>query len=89
MTTLLFLYVLARFPEFIRKVKADGGEPNVVMRLVMSYQLNVSALIASRHRITHPHSKSGRVMFRFLYSIPLFIIALDGVQGNHPINQDP
>lgn len=72
MTTLLFLYVLARFPEFIRKVKADGGEPNVVMRLVMSYQLN-----------------SGRVMFRFLYSIPLFIIALDGVQGNHPINQDP
>ncbi|KAG1758711.1 hypothetical protein EDD22DRAFT_729772, partial [Suillus occidentalis] len=71
-TTLLFLYVLARFPEFIRKVKADGGEPNVVMRLVMSYQLN-----------------SGRIMFRFLFTIPLFILAVDGVQGNHPINQDP
>ncbi|KAG2752898.1 hypothetical protein P692DRAFT_20855167 [Suillus brevipes Sb2] len=57
---------------FIRKVKADGGEPNVVMLLVMSYQLN-----------------SGRVLFRFLFTIPLFILALDGVQGSHPINQDP
>jgi hypothetical protein len=39
----------SKVPRFIRKVKADGGEPNVVMLLVMSYQLNVSARIASRH----------------------------------------
>ncbi|KAG1767484.1 hypothetical protein EV702DRAFT_751972 [Suillus placidus] len=71
-TTLLFLYVLARFPDFIRRVKADGGEPNIVLRLVMFYQLNF-----------------GRVLFRFLFTIPLLILALDGVQGSHSINQDP
>lgn len=71
-TTLLFLYVLARFPEFICRVKADGGEPNIVLRLVMFYQLNF-----------------GRVLFRFLFTIPLFVLAVDGVQGSHPINQDP
>ncbi|KAG1738259.1 hypothetical protein EDB19DRAFT_908366 [Suillus lakei] len=71
-TTLLFLYVLAGFPAFIRRVKADGAEPNIVLRLVMFYQLNF-----------------GRVLFRFLFTIPLFILAVDGVQGSHPINQDP
>ncbi|KAG2158595.1 uncharacterized protein EDB93DRAFT_1068118, partial [Suillus bovinus] len=71
-TTLLFLYVLARFPEFIRRVKADGGEPKIVLRLVMFYQLNF-----------------GRVLFRFLFTIPLFILALDGVQGSHSINENP
>ncbi|KAG2037890.1 hypothetical protein BDR03DRAFT_862836 [Suillus americanus] len=70
-TTLLFLYVLARFPGFVRRVKADGGEPNIVLRLVMFYQLNFA-----------------RVLFRFLFTIPLFILALDGVQGSHPINQN-
>lgn len=71
-TTLFFLYVLARFPEFMRRVKADGGEPNIVLRLVMFYQLNFA-----------------RVLFRFLFTIPLFILALDGVQGSHPINENP
>ncbi|OAX34468.1 hypothetical protein K503DRAFT_724432 [Rhizopogon vinicolor AM-OR11-026] len=70
-TTLLFLYVLVRFPQFIRRVKEDGGEPSIVLRLVMFYQLNFA-----------------RVLFRFLFSVPLFILALDGVQGNHYINQD-
>lgn len=27
----------------------------------------------------------GRVIFRFLYSIPLFIVAIDAVQGSHPV----
>ncbi|KAG2098430.1 uncharacterized protein F5147DRAFT_713950 [Suillus discolor] len=71
-TTILFLYVLARFPAFIRRVKADGGEPKIVLRLVMFYQLNF-----------------GRVLFRFLFTIPLFILALDGVQGSHSINESP
>lgn len=71
-TTLLFLYVLARFPEFIRRVKIDGGEPSIVLRLVMFYQLNFA-----------------RVLFRFLFTIPLFILAVDGVQGSHSINEDP
>lgn len=44
-TTLLFLYVLVRFPQFIRRVKEDGGDPSIVLRLVMFYQLNVSARI--------------------------------------------
>ncbi|KAF9237880.1 hypothetical protein BU15DRAFT_27691, partial [Melanogaster broomeanus] len=30
----------------------------------------------------------GRIIFRFLFSIPLFILALDGVQGPHTINSN-
>ncbi|KAH7928722.1 hypothetical protein BV22DRAFT_1058470 [Leucogyrophana mollusca] len=71
-TTIFFLYVLARFPMFIRRVKEDGGEPGVVLRLVMFYQLNFA-----------------RVIFRFLFSIPLFVLALDGVQGPHSVDSDP
>ncbi|KAF9453515.1 hypothetical protein P691DRAFT_658159 [Macrolepiota fuliginosa MF-IS2] len=63
-TTICFLYVLFHFPAFIKHVKAEGAEPDVVVRLTTFYQLN---------RI--------RVMFRFLFTIPLFIIAVDGV---HP-----
>lgn len=40
-TTLCFLYVLLRFPSFIRHVKAGGAEPDVVVRLATFYQLNV------------------------------------------------
>ncbi|EGO00817.1 hypothetical protein SERLA73DRAFT_32684, partial [Serpula lacrymans var. lacrymans S7.3] len=70
-TTLLFLYVLARFPLFVRRIKDDGAEPDVVIRLVMFYQLNL-----------------GRVIFRFLFTLPLFVLALDGVQGNHNVNRN-
>ncbi|KAG8220456.1 hypothetical protein J3R82DRAFT_3150 [Butyriboletus roseoflavus] len=68
-TSLAFLYVLSRFPAFIRRVKDDGAAPNVVLRLVYFYQLNV-----------------GRMIYRFLFSIPLFVLSLDGVQGSHSIN---
>ncbi|KAF9463534.1 hypothetical protein BDZ94DRAFT_1297750 [Collybia nuda] len=72
-TTILFLYVLARFPGFIRHVKSEGAEPDVVVRLATFYQLN---------RI--------RVMFRFLFTLPLLIIAVDGIDGSsHPIVNDP
>ncbi|KAJ6593197.1 hypothetical protein B0H19DRAFT_1089364 [Mycena capillaripes] len=40
-TTVCFLYVLANFPGFIRSVKAEGAEPDVVVRLSTFYQLNV------------------------------------------------
>ncbi len=42
MTTLAFLYVLWRFPKFIKHVKAEGADPTVVVRLATFYQLNVS-----------------------------------------------
>ncbi|KIJ66070.1 hypothetical protein HYDPIDRAFT_110207 [Hydnomerulius pinastri MD-312] len=71
-TSLGFLYVLSRFPAFIRRVKDDGAEPNIVLRLALFFQLNC-----------------GRIVFRFLYSIPLFVLALDGVQGPHAINNSP
>ncbi|KAH0829045.1 hypothetical protein J3R83DRAFT_2500 [Lanmaoa asiatica] len=64
-TSLAFLYVLSRFPAFIRRVKDDGAAPNVVLRLVYFYQLNL-----------------GRIIYRFLFSLPLFVLSLDGVQGN-------
>ncbi|KAJ7647885.1 hypothetical protein FB45DRAFT_1020096 [Roridomyces roridus] len=39
-TTICFLYVLARFPGFIRGVKAEGADPDVVVRLSTFYHLN-------------------------------------------------
>jgi len=30
-----------------------------------------------------------RVMFRFLFTIPLLVLAIDGIQGQHRINTDP
>lgn len=71
-TTLCFLYVLARFPQFIEHVKAEGAEPNVVVRLATFYQLN---------RV--------RVLFRFLFTVPLLIIALDGIKAPYPIVGHP
>ena len=41
-TTVAFLYVLWRFPRFIKHVKAEGADPTVVVRLATFYQLNVS-----------------------------------------------
>jgi len=71
-TTLCFLYVLASFPPFIRHVKEEGADPDVVIRLTTFYNLNVF-----------------RVMFRFLFTIPLLVLAIDGIQGQHRINADP
>ncbi|KAF7770557.1 hypothetical protein Agabi119p4_6531 [Agaricus bisporus var. burnettii] len=62
-TTLCFLYVLFRFPTFVKRVKAGGAEPDVVVRLSTFYQLNQI-----------------RVMFRFLFTVPLLIVAIDALQ---------
>ncbi|TFK65558.1 hypothetical protein BDN72DRAFT_845367 [Pluteus cervinus] len=71
-TTICFLYVLARFPSFIRQVKAGGAEPDVVVRLATFYQLNKI-----------------RVVFRFLFTVPLMILAVDALHGSHPIILHP
>ncbi|KAJ7195510.1 hypothetical protein GGX14DRAFT_676855 [Mycena pura] len=39
-TTVCFLHVLFNFPGFIRGVKAEGAEPDVVVRLATFYHLN-------------------------------------------------
>jgi hypothetical protein len=44
-TNICFLYVLWRFPRFIKNVKAMGADPTVVVRLATFYQLNVSSLL--------------------------------------------
>lgn len=44
-TTLCFIYVLARFPSFIRHVKSEGAEPDVVVRLTTFYQLNLLRVV--------------------------------------------
>jgi len=61
-TTICFLYVLGKFPGFIRSVKAEGAEPDVVVRLTTFYHLNCI-----------------RVIFRFLFTVPLLVLALDGL----------
>ncbi|KAF9262679.1 hypothetical protein L218DRAFT_903711 [Marasmius fiardii PR-910] len=44
-TTIAFIYVLIRFPHFMRRVKAEGAEPDVVVRLATFYQLNVIRIV--------------------------------------------
>ncbi|KAI0943973.1 hypothetical protein AcV7_010358 [Taiwanofungus camphoratus] len=69
-TTVAFLYVLWRFPGFIRHVKAEGADPAVVVRLATFFQLNLA-----------------RVVFRFMFTLPLMVLALDGIIGTrHPVN---
>ncbi|KAI0365057.1 hypothetical protein BV20DRAFT_954964 [Pilatotrama ljubarskyi] len=71
-TTISFLYVLWRFPKFIRHVKEEGADPSVVVRLATFYQLN-----------------QVRVVFRFMFTLPLLVLALDGIIGvSHPVNRN-
>ncbi|KAK7691931.1 hypothetical protein QCA50_005336 [Cerrena zonata] len=71
-TTICFLYVLWKFPAFIRHVKVEGADPSVVVRLATFYQLN-----------------QARVVFRFLFTVPLLVISLDGIIGGpHIVNKD-
>lgn len=45
----------------------------------LSYQPVVPFLITLQQVI--------RVIFRFVFTVPLFILAIDGVQGHHHINE--
>ena len=40
-TNITFIYVLIKFPAFLRHVKAEGAEPDVVVRLSSFYEYNV------------------------------------------------
>ncbi|ETW74616.1 hypothetical protein HETIRDRAFT_22237, partial [Heterobasidion irregulare TC 32-1] len=40
-TNVAFIYVLVRFPAFLRHVKAEGAEPDVVVRLSSFYEYNL------------------------------------------------
>ncbi|KDQ56290.1 hypothetical protein JAAARDRAFT_158305 [Jaapia argillacea MUCL 33604] len=72
LTNVAFIHVLFRFPGFLRYVKVEGAEPDVVVRLTLFFQLNVV-----------------RVVFRFMVSVPLLVLALDGIQGRHRIIMNP
>ncbi len=91
-TTIAFLHVLWRFPQFIRHVKTEGADPSVVVRLATFYQLNVSVINRySIHSIVAniPGEQQVRVVFRFLFTTPLLILALDGIIGTeHSINRN-
>lgn len=72
-------------------MKTGGAEPDVVVRLSTFYQLNVRANI-------HPILPNGnevtfvqriRVMFRFLFTVPLLIIAVDGIHLPFSIVTNP
>ncbi|KAI0041086.1 hypothetical protein FA95DRAFT_771740 [Auriscalpium vulgare] len=69
-TNVFFLYVLFRFPGFLRHVKSEGADPDVVVRLSTFYELNLV-----------------RMLFRFAATVPLLILAVDGIRGSHPINE--
>ena len=88
-TTICFFYVLARFPHFIQQVKGEGAEPTVVVRLITFYQLNVSLLASLTPALDERVSKQIRVVFRFIYTVPLLIVAADGIQAPFPIVGSP
>ncbi|KAH9067523.1 hypothetical protein EDB87DRAFT_1552329 [Lactarius vividus] len=69
-TNVIFIYVLVRFPVFLRHVKAEGAAPDIVVRLATFYELNLI-----------------RIVFRFLASTPLLILAVDGIRGAHRVNR--
>ncbi|KAJ7576816.1 hypothetical protein C8J56DRAFT_371487 [Mycena floridula] len=71
-TTLCSTYVIARFPRFIRQVKAEGASPDVLVRLATFYQLNLV-----------------RIVFRVFFNLPMLIVGVDGVHGNHSIVLSP
>ncbi|CAE6480797.1 hypothetical protein ACGC1H_005257 [Rhizoctonia solani] len=72
--TLWFLRVLWLFPAFLRRVKNEGAEPEVVVRLSTFHELNII-----------------RVVFRFMFVLPLLTLAADGIKPGHQhnVNESP
>ncbi|CCO37954.1 hypothetical protein BN14_12114 [Rhizoctonia solani AG-1 IB] len=64
--TLWFLRVLWLFPAFLRRVKNEGAEPEVVVRLSTFHELNII-----------------RVVFRFMFVLPLLTLSADGIKPHH------
>ena len=85
----MFLYVLWKFPKFLKHVKAEGADPTVVVRLTTFYQLNVCFILKyTSIGWTNRHKQLARVVFRFLFTVPLLIVAVDGLVGTkHRINR--
>jgi hypothetical protein len=52
--TLWFLVVLAKFPRFLKRVKQEGAEADVVVRLTTFDELNVRAFFFSHVGLLHP-----------------------------------
>ncbi|KAI0289362.1 hypothetical protein BC826DRAFT_613580 [Russula brevipes] len=44
-TNVLFISVLVRFPSFLRHVKAEGANPDVVVRLATFYEFNLVRIV--------------------------------------------
>ncbi|CAE6515353.1 unnamed protein product [Rhizoctonia solani] len=71
--TIWFLRVLWLFPAFLRRVKNEGAEPEVVVRLSTFHELNII-----------------RVVFRFMFVLPLLTLAADGIKPTHNhVNESP
>jgi len=48
MVTLWFFVVLWKFPAFLRRVRSEGADPEVVVRLATFNELNVRSTAAGR-----------------------------------------
>jgi hypothetical protein len=89
-TTLTFLYVLARFPSFLLHVRSEGADPDVVVRLSTFYQLNVSLFACIvETRLGNLHQQCVRIIFRFFFTLPLIVLAVDGLRAPYPVVGDP
>lgn len=53
-TTIPFVYVLVKFPGFLRHIKSEGAEAAIVVQLHTFYRLNVKL-----SRPSHPSSLTG------------------------------
>lgn len=83
-TTLAFIYVLIKFPSFLRHIKAEGAEAAIVVQLHTFYRLNVrlpSLLCFEANRLV----QIARFIFRVLFCLPLLTIGVDAVASDRQI----
>lgn len=69
-------------------MREGGAPPEVVVRLSGFHEINVRRVRSSTSLVANvSHTQIIRIGFRFMFTLPLFIMAVDGIRGSahHPI----
>lgn len=89
-TTIAFIYVLAKFPGFLRHIKSEGAEAPIVLQLYTFYRLNVRPSPLSYVSGFDELAQIARFIFRIMFCLPLLTIGIDAVApGRQIINRHP
>ncbi|KIJ95105.1 hypothetical protein K443DRAFT_639687 [Laccaria amethystina LaAM-08-1] len=86
--TLWFTPILWTFPTFLKNLRREGVDTGTIVRLTKFSELNVSVNnLLENICCLCPSSQMIRVVFRFLFIIPILILGVDGVRPHHHINE--